>query len=597
MTETIQANRLMNEDSPYLRMHARNPVQWYPWGEEAFDAARAQDKPVFLSVGYSSCHWCHVIARESFENEAVARVLNAHFIAVKVDKEERPDIDAVYMDALMLTTGGGGWPMSILMTADGAPFYCATYLPPTSRGGMTGLTELLQNAARLWETRRETLLSDARALTDAVRAQTERDISPRTPDRALLRRAFDDFSSRYDAHFGGFSRAPKFPAAHNLLFLFAYHALTGEKRALAMACGTLDGMARGGIFDHIGGGFCRYSVDEQWLIPHFEKMLYDGALLLWAYAEGYRITQKPMYREVLQRTIDDALAHMQSGSGAFFASRNADSDGIEGAYYAFTKEELLSLLGHEDGERFCAYYGITDKGNFEGGSVPNRIGKGDETEGASMRALRQRVLAYREARRTLSRDEKILTSWNALMICGLLRAYEATQDRRCLDAALAADAFIWKNLSKDGRLLLRHIGGRAKENGVLADYAYTALAQLALHAQTGGQKHLERASALCDTMLSHFADPRGGLYLYADDAERLIARPKDIWDDAMPSGNACAARALCRLAAVTGEEKWKEAAQKQLAYVAGAADIAPQACGFALYAVCRALSENQPSAR
>ncbi|MDD3410963.1 MAG: thioredoxin domain-containing protein, partial [Eubacteriales bacterium] len=364
-------NRLQNEKSPYLQMHSENPVDWYPWGEEAFARARELDRPVFLSIGYSSCHWCHVIAHESFEDEAVAALLNESYVSVKVDKEERPDVDAVYMDAVQLATGAGGWPMTLLLTPEGEPFFAATYLPREARGGLPGLTDLLRGAARMWRELREEALADAAELTRRMQALAARGSGEAEPSAALCEQAVRAYSQVYDEAWGGFGGAPKFPPSTGLLFLLRHAERTGDKRALAMAEGTLDAMLRGGLFDHVGGGFCRYSVDRRWLVPHFEKMLYDNALLLWAYAEGWRVTRRPAYRDAALRTADYALREMALPEGAFCCSQDADSEGREGVFYGFTPEEVRAALGREDGEAFCRRYGITPEGNFEGASLPN----------------------------------------------------------------------------------------------------------------------------------------------------------------------------------------------------------------------------------
>lgn len=582
-------NRLANEKSPYLLMHANNPVDWYPWGQEAFDAAKEQDKPVFLSIGYSSCHWCHVIAHESFENEGVAAILNKHFLSVKVDKEERPDVDAVYMEAVELETGAGGWPMTLIITPEGAPFYAATYLPHER------LVALLNRAATLWQTQRPLLTQAAESLSGRMREAAGRTIQPKEPSPALASRALKAFASAYDEKWGGFGRAPKFPAAHNLLFLLAHHEKTGDADALNMVEGTLTSMFRGGIFDHVGGGWCRYSVDRKWLVPHFEKMLYDNALLIWAISRAWTITQSPLYRAMAERTVSYVLRDMTSPDGAFCAAQDADSGGREGAFYLFTRGEIVKTLGEGDGARFCDAYDVTREGNFEGMSIPNLIeNKAYAQAEAELGDLRERVRAWRALRMPLMRDDKVLTSWNALMIAALCVAAESLERPDYLEAAKRAEAFLDARLTKaDGGLFLRFREGEAKGEGVLSDYAYYALALTKLYQATGEETYLKRAQTRAEYMLAHFSDARGGgLYLYSDQGETLVTRPKETWDAAMPSGNACAALVFTELARLTGKETWKEAARTQLRFVAGAAGAYPTAHGFGLLAITQALSEK-----
>ena len=694
-------NRLRAEKSPYLRMHAENPVDWYPWGEEAFAAARAQDRPVFLSIGYSACHWCHVIAHESFEDAEVAALLNADFISVKVDREERPDVDAVYMDAVQLATGSGGWPMTLLLTPGGAPFFAATYLPRESRDGMVGMVELLAEAAALWRSDRAAVQRAADEFTQHMRRLAEAPVALCEPDEALLRRAVADFASAYDRQWGGFGRAPKFPSAHNLLFLLsrAGHSDGAEARnqascpdgaealnragclngaegrnpaarmdgteslnqagrsngaealnqagcpdcevslnqagrsngaevlnqagcpdcevalnragrsngaealnqaecpdgaeALELAEGTLRAMARGGMFDHVGGGFCRYSVDRMWLIPHFEKMLYDNALLLWDYAWAWKRTGDALYRDVAERTAGYVLRELTGPEGAFCCAQDADSEGREGAYYAFTPDELRALLGEADGQRFCRWYGVTEDGNFEGASVPNRIGGGDALPDGPICALRERVLAYRRERLPLNRDDKVLTGWNALTIAALCEASRALDRQDWLQAARRAEAFLHRYLTRpDGGLWLRYREGEARGDGVLTDYAAYALALTELYESTGERAYLRRAEVLASAMEEHFADAAGGFFLYADRAEPLLTRPREAWDAALPCGNSFAALALLRLADQTGDARWRDAAERQLRFIAGAAQEQPTGLGFGLLAIDQALAQR-----
>lgn len=585
-------NRLQTEKSPYLQMHAGNPVDWYPWGQEAFEAARSQNKPVFLSIGYSSCHWCHVIAHESFEDAEIAALLNGHFISIKVDKEERPDIDVVYMDAVQLTTGSGGWPMTLLLTPDGEPFVALTYLPKESQGSMMGLKYLLSRSAALWRQDSSSLLAAAHELTAKMRELCRHQPEAAKPTPALLHRAVSDFDAAYDARWGGFGGAPKFPSPHNLLFLLSMYERDGDAQALAMVTGTLDAMYRGGLFDHIGGGFCRYSVDERWLVPHFEKMLYDNALLLWAYAEAYRLTANPLYAQVARRTASYVIGEMTGSEGEFFSAQDADSEGREGAYYLFTPQEIQSQLGAEETSFFCQWYGVTAEGNFEGSNIPNLLDNPQfAAEPPQLQAMRDQVYAYRRSRMPLRRDDKVLTAWNCLMIAGLCAAAKALQEPAYLTAAQRAEAFLAQELADDaGGLLIRYRDGEAKGSGVLADYAGYSLALSALHDATRDPTYLDRAEGTAGQMLIRFGSTRqAGFYLYDKQGERLITRPKELWDGATPSGNALAALVLLRLADRTGKAQCRQQADRQLRLMAGAAQEHPMGHGFSLYAMAEAL--------
>jgi len=562
-------NRLINEKSPYLLLHAENPVDWYPWSDEAMRKAAAEDKPLFLSIGYSSCHWCHVIARESFEDAEVAEVLNRAFVPVKVDKEERPDLDAVYMVACQAMTGSGGWPLTALATPAGVPFFAATYLPKKD------LLDLLREAERLWNTDREKLIQAAERLRQHL--QTE-ETPPKGDADGLAEAAYAQFSESFDRRWGGFGVPPKFPAPQNLLFLLSYYRGTGEAHALEMVERTLEGMFRGGIFDHIGGGFCRYSTDVKWLIPHFEKMLYDNALLLWAYAEAYEITGRAMYRCAGERTADFVLRELTGPDGEFFGSLDADSEGGEGAYYALTPGELESLLGPEDGKLFCKWYGIAESGNFEGKSIPNLLYNHDaERENAVIEALRKEVYDWRRARMPLRRDDKVLTSWNALMIAALARASRLFDKKDYLEAANRAADFLLKNLrDENGRLMIRLRGGEAKFAGIADDYAFAALAFWELG-------RVDETKEMVGVLLEHFSDRKnGGFYLTADDAESLYIRPKEIYDSAMPSGNSAALVVLRRLRTGADGAKWNSAYKNQLRFMANQAARSPAGIAFAL---------------
>lgn len=577
------SNRLKNERSPYLRQHGDNPVDWYPWCAEAFEKAEREDKPVFLSIGYSTCHWCHVMAHESFEDAAVADILNRGYVCIKVDREERPDIDAVYMSVCQAINGSGGWPLTVIMTPEQKPFFAGTYFPKRSRYGQLGLTELLTQISGLWHNDRKKLLS----LGDRIMSALKPDSEPgRTePEKALLHRAYAYFRDSFDAEWGGFGASPKFPAAHNLLFLMNYAERMKEPHAALMAEKTLKAMARGGIFDNISGGFSRYSTDRKWLIPHFEKMLYDNALLLIAYVSAYQSSGDAEYADIARRTADFILRELSDESGGFYCGQDADSEGVEGKYYVFTPEELVSVLGREDGEEFCRLYGIGKKPNFEGGSVPNRI----DAQGAAWAADDPRLCrlrSYRKERTALHRDEKILLSWNAWTITALAQAGSVLSETRYLSAAMKAQRFIEESMTdEDGRLLLS-LGG---STGQLDDHAVYALALLSLYRVSLDAEYLKAAIRRAEQIVKLFEDEKGGYFMYAHDAEALISRPKELYDGAIPSGNSVAAMVFEELAALTGETKWRDISDRQLGFIAGRIGRYPAGSSFALLAMAKRL--------
>lgn len=562
-------NRLSREKSPYLLQHKDNPVDWYPWCDEAFARAESEDKPVFLSIGYSTCHWCHVMAHESFEDEEVAAELNEHFICIKVDREERPDIDAVYMRVCQAMTGAGGWPMTVLLTPEQKPFFAGTYFPKHSRYGQPGLLELLQEVVRLWENDRESLLQTGDRITDFLRQTSEKTAHP---DKALLNSAYHALRSSFDEKWGGFGTAPKFPTPHNLLFLMAY----GE---WDMVETTLTAMARGGIFDQIGGGFSRYSTDRQWFIPHFEKMLYDNALLMLAYRQAGEQTQNTSYADIADRTARYLLRELQSPQGGFYCGQDADSEGVEGKYYTMRPHEIKDVLGNAEGEAFCRVYGISETVN-----IPNRI---ESMESPWREERLQKLYDYRRARTKLHTDDKILLSWNAWTIIALVRCGYTDDAVRCC-------RFIEENMTDaDNRLYLRYRDGEAANDGQLDDYAVYALALLALYRATLNIDYLEQAIFRAEQMTDFFEDENGGYFLTAHDAPPLIHRPKETYDGAIPSGNSVAAMVLEMLAQLTGENRWREAADRQLRFAAGQAEDYPAAHCFAMLAIQRALKPGR----
>ncbi len=582
------SNRLSTERSPYLLQHAENPVDWRPWGPEVFEEAKRTDKPVLLSIGYSTCHWCHVMAHESFEDETVAQAVNAAFLPVKVDREERPDVDAVYMAACLAMNGSGGWPLTVLLTPDQKPFWAGTYLPKDQ------LLHLLRKAARLWREDRAGVLVTGDTLT--AHLQQEGQARPGTPSRELVRQAVSQFAQSYDERWGGFGAAPKFPTPHNLIFLLRYAQLAKEEHAREMALHTLNNMYRGGLFDHVGGGFSRYSTDQHWLVPHFEKMLYDNALLTLAYTEAFQHTRCPIYGKITRRTLDYVLRELSGPQGGFYCGQDADSDGVEGKYYALTPDELAQALGGVDGLRFCQWYGITPEGNFEGKSIPNLLGQSQfDQDPEDMAALREQMYAYRLSRTALHRDDKVLTAWNGLVMAALARAGLVLDEPWYLDAARQTAEFLAEKLTtSDGRLLARWRDGDAAHPGKLDDYAFLAYGLLELYSATFDASYLTRAVGLADCLLKLFFDgERGGFYPYASDGEQLLTRTKEAYDGAMPSGNSIAALVLFRLSRLTGEMRWREAADLQLSWLAGAAEGYPAGHSFAMLAC---LEELWPTA-
>ncbi|GAV24846.1 thioredoxin [Carboxydothermus islandicus] len=590
-----QPNRLIHEKSPYLLQHAYNPVDWYPWGDEAFKKALMEDKPVFLSIGYSTCHWCHVMERESFEDEEVADLLNKHFVAIKVDREERPDIDQIYMTACQAMTGQGGWPLTIIMTPEKKPFFAGTYFPKRSKWGRPGLIEILTEIAKLWETDREQLLTISKRLYEFMQAMPQSKKGDLTEE--VLEKAYREFLGRFDSEYGGFGPAPKFPTPHNLIFLLRYWKRTGEEKALFMAEKTLEAMTRGGIYDHIGYGFHRYSTDREWLVPHFEKMLYDNALLAYTYLEAYQATKKEKYARVAREVFTYVKRKMTSPEGGFYSAEDADSEGVEGKYYVWTQDEVKKVLGPEEGELFCRVYDITPEGNFEGKNIPNLIhtdlesmavkfGKSLEELTESLDRMRQKLYQEREKRVLPHKDDKILTSWNGLMIAALAKGARVLQDQELLNMAQKAAEFIFSKLRRDdGRLLARYREGEAAVLAYLDDYAFLIWGLIELYEASFEVRYLKLAVELTREMLKLFWDEKhGGLYFTGVDGEELITRPKEIYDGAMPSGNSVAALNLLRLGRMLGEEDFLQKAEEILSTFAGKVSEIPSAYSFYLLA-------------
>ncbi|MFC8085238.1 thioredoxin domain-containing protein [Streptomyces sp. NPDC057340] len=585
-------NRLAQATSPYLLQHAENPVDWWPWEAEAFEEARRRGVPVLLSVGYSACHWCHVMAHESFEDGPTAEYLNSHFVSVKVDREERPDIDAVYMEAVQAATGQGGWPMTVFLTPDAEPFYFGTYFPPEPRHGMPSFRQVLQGVQQAWTERREEVGEVAGKI---VRDLAGREISygdDEAPGAEQLGQALLGLTREYDAERGGFGGAPKFPPSMVIEFLLRHHARTGAEGALQMAADTCERMARGGIYDQLGGGFARYSVDREWVVPHFEKMLYDNALLCRAYAHLWRATGSDLARRVALETADFMVRELRTAEGGFASALDADSDDgsgkhVEGAYYVWTPAQLTEVLGEADAQLAAQYFGVTEEGTFEHGAsvlqLPQQEGVFDAARIAS---VRERLLAARDRRPAPGRDDKVVAAWNGLAIAALAETGACFERPDLVEAAVAAaDLLVRLHLDEQVRLTRTSKDGRPGANaGVLEDYADVAEGFLALASVTGEGVWLDFAGFLLDHVLTRFTDESGALYDTAADAEQLIRRPQDPTDNATPSGWSAAAAALLSYAAHTGSAPHRTAAERALGVVKALGPRVPRFVGWGLAA-------------
>jgi uncharacterized protein YyaL (SSP411 family) len=589
-------NRLANETSPYLLQHANNPVDWYPWGPEALERSKAEQKPIFLSIGYSACHWCHVMEHESFENESIAAALNDKFVNIKVDREERPDLDQIYMNAVQLITGRGGWPMSVFLTPDLQPFFGGTYWPPDPRMGMPGFGQVIAAVDDAWLNRREQAIEQAGELTRHLQQVGESDDSAGELAPELLGSAVAKLEQVFDFTNGGFGQAPKFPHSMDLQLLMRVWYQTHRDGVLDMVKLNLDKMAQGGIYDHLAGGFARYSVDARWLVPHFEKMLYDNALLTGAYLDGYLITKDEAYARVARETLDYILGYMTDERGGFHSTEDADSEGEEGKFYVWTAAEIMEILGDERGERFCYVYDVTETGNFEGHSIlnlPKTVAQCASLRGWDLNELegeltesRAALLAVRDQRVRPGKDDKILVSWNALMIDSMARAAGILGDSKYLDAATAAADFLLTAMRRaDGRLLHSWRNGEAKFDAYLDDYSYLINALVSLYEASFDERWIDEAVKLADLVLAHFSDTvAGGFFFTADDHEQLIARNKDIHDSSVPSGNAMSATALLRLGKLTGRGDYLEAVRAALESAVGVMRQSPTAAGQLLIA-------------
>ncbi len=593
-------NRLAGESSPYLLQHARNPVDWFPWGPEALAKAKEEDRPIFLSIGYSACHWCHVMEHESFENADIAALMNEHFINIKVDREERPDLDQIYMAAVQAMTGHGGWPMSVFLTPDLKPFYGGTYFPPSDSRGMPGFPRVLLSVQRAWVEKRDDILASAGEMTERLRAMGTVRPGDGLLDQSLLDNAARELLRVFDPRHGGFGSAPKFPHPMDLRVLLRAHLSAGDPQSLAAVRLTLDKMARGGIYDHLGGGFARYSTDERWLAPHFEKMLYDNALLASTYLEAFQLTGSPFYAQVARETLDYVLGRMTSPDGGFYSTEDADSEGVEGKYYVWTLDEVQSVLGPERAKEFAYVYDVTPAGNWEGHSIlnlPKPLEQAAALLGRDVSALstalaqdRAQLLCFRESRVPPAKDEKILTSWNGLMLAALAEGSRVLKDLRYLRAAEAAAGFLLDTMrSESGRLMHTCKDGRAKLNGYLDDYANLLDGLTRLFEVSGTARWIESAGQLAEVMLDEFADGAGGFYYTGKSHEALIARTQELYDNATPSGTAMAATALLRLGALTNRDDRTTAGLAALRSVQVVMEKAPSAAGQSLIALDFAL--------
>ena len=592
-------NRLIKETSPYLLQHAHNPVDWYPWGDEAFEKAKAEDKPVLVSIGYSACHWCHVMEHESFEDEATAAVMNEHFVSIKVDMEERPDVDQIYMTFVQLTTGRGGWPMNVFLTPDKLPFFGGTYFPPVSRYNMPSFQTVLTSVADAYREKRDELLNSANDIVVEMRRVGSSEFSPAILSTELCDEAFASFDRSFDGTNGGFGGAPKFPAAMSLEFLLRYWKRTGSERALDIVKKTAEKMANGGIYDQLGGGFHRYSVDAVWLVPHFEKMLYDNAQLIRIYLHLFQITKEEFFKRVAVETLEYVRREMLDASGGFYSTQDADSEGVEGKFFVWTPEEIAEILGADEARVFNSYYDVSEAGNFEEKNILNVKNPAASAPGSE---AKKKLFVVREKRIKPFRDEKILTAWNGLMLAAFSEAAAVLDSVEYLEIAKANAEFILQNLVDGGgetstpqfRLLRTWKNGEAKLKAYIEDYANLADGLIELFQVSGEVRYLSEAKSLADEMITEFWDEEnGGFFFTANDHEELIVRNNDFYDNATPSGNSVAADVLLRLAKLTGEEKYERFGLTVLRLAAAQLRRHPQGFGRVLSTIEFYLSKSK----
>ncbi|NLN97483.1 MAG: thioredoxin domain-containing protein [Eubacteriaceae bacterium] len=590
----MKKNKLAETHSPYLLQHAHQPIHWYPWGEEAFQEAKRRNVPVFLSIGYSTCHWCHVMARESFEDASVALILNNSYVAIKVDREEHPDVDHLYMTAAQTMTGGGGWPLTLLLTPDKEPFFAGTYIPKEDRGGAMGLKTLLTNASRSYHLTPQKVEDLAKRITQSLADSVFVKESERTLTEADLDRGFAILQKDYDTVNGGFGKAPKFPVPQHLLFLMAHYNRTGDQKALEMVEHTLRQMAKGGIYDHLGGGFSRYSVDEKWLVPHFEKTLYDNALLALAAVQTYAATAKPFYQTIAEETLNYVLESLGDEQGGFYCGQDADSEGKEGKYYVFTRDEIEKVIGDENkAQDFCKAYGVVRGGNFEGRTILNLLDNPeDEKARQDFAEERQALKAYRENRVALHTDDKILTGWNGYAIAALSQAGLILDATHYTEAAIKAVDFIERELrQEDGTLWRRYYRGQVGIAGQLEDYSCYTWGLLTLYQNTQDVRYLELAQINCDLMVNLFYDEQGGLFFQSRQKEKdLLVRTKDIYDGAAPTANAVALYALHQMGQIDADPRWQQLVEDSLRAMGEQISRYPTAFSFILAMVSEKMS-------
>jgi uncharacterized protein len=596
-------NRLVDSNSPYLIQHANNPVDWFPWGAEALEAARQSDKPIFLSIGYAACHWCHVMAHESFEDPSTASYMNEHFINIKVDREERPDLDSIYMSAVVAMTGNGGWPMSVFLTPDGEPFYGGTYYPPARRYNMPSFREVLESIQRVWQEDRAQIVASGKKVRQYISQANDLPAGSAELRPDVLEKSALALGQAYDWKFGGWGSAPKFPQPQAIEFLLQ-RAAQGDTSARGIAMHALACMALGGMFDVVGGGFCRYSTDNYWLVPHFEKMLYDNAQLALAYLHGYLLTSNPDFRRVCEETLDFMVREMQHPLGGFYCSLDADSEGVEGKYYVWKSQEIRRALDDEgDFQFFAAAYTLTEAGNFEGSNVLQRKASDEELAGqfglqashvpARLHHLHQQLLALRQRRVPPATDDKILVSWNAFALRAFAEAARYLQRADYLEIAQKNAVFLLANLHPGDRLLRSWRRGKAQHNAYLEDYSALILGLLAVYQSDHNTRWYIASEMLTREMNDHFRDPQVGFFDTRDDHDSLITRPKDVQDNATPCGNSLAARALQQMAGYNGEATWLDAARQMLCAIQDTAVRYPSAFGNWLCAIDRNLADSK----
>lgn len=590
-------NPLIHEKSPYLLQHANNPVNWFPWGDAAFALAKKENKPIFLSIGYSTCHWCHVMERESFEDPEVAQELNAHYISIKVDREERPDIDTVYMSVCHAMNGNGGWPLTILMTPDQKPFFSGTYFPKNARPNIHGLLMILKAFSETWETEPQKLLTSSDGIANYMKENFSRLNGKGSLNNDLLTASIDAFKSSFDPIYGGFGDHPKFPMGHHLLFLMAYGKITNQKSCESMALKTLNQIARGGIYDTIGFGFSRYSTDSKWCIPHFEKMLYDNAILILCFLDAYVLTKDPFYQNIVMNTLTYVKRELTHFEGGFYSSQDADSEGVEGKYYRFSFEEILNLLGSETGNEFNADFGIIPSGNFENGwSIPNLIENKDfKVMGEKWQNALDTLYHYRSNRIPPVTDDKILTSWNGLMVAAFSKASRILNNKTYAAISKKTIDFIEKHLTSDNhQLKIRYRLGDVKGKGLLEDYAFYIWGLIETFEATYNPFYLDKALNYTREMIVQFFDSdQGGFYLSPKSGESLIYRPLEVFDGALPSGNSVAAFILSKLVSLTGDLDLKAVQEKHLDFMAANTKNAPLGRSFASLSFMSELLSHQ----